>query len=64
MERIKELPGAPWDENYIYHLLTGNRLGGKYEPFDVVYANGYRYTLHDKRVTSYAELVLKGVRNA
>ena len=54
-ERVKELPGAPWDEAYVLELLS--RRG-----WDVVVANGYEYTLHpEARVrTERAQRILNG----
>ncbi|MFY3742237.1 MAG: hypothetical protein HMLIMOIP_002701 [Candidatus Nitrosomirales archaeon] len=45
--RIKHLPGGPWDEQYVYRLLTGNRHGGKQQPYDIVIVDGVQYTLKD-----------------
>ncbi len=36
-QMVKRLPGGPWDEAYVLSLLR--------EEWDVVIANGFRYTL-------------------
>lgn len=61
MVRIKKLPGAPWNTNYIFGLLEGEFFGIKREPYDIVIANGFEYTLDEvPQKIDRAAAVLRG----
>lgn len=59
-QRIKILPGAPWSEDYILNLLKGKTSCRTFEPYDIVIANGYEYTLDDCIQTERSLRILGG----
>lgn len=51
--KVKELPGAPWDEAYVRDLLLD-------DGYDLVIANGFEYTRENKQRTDQARNLLNG----